>query len=85
MTEEERRKKLKDNLDRMLTRLQIKVARQLLSQVAEGDSLRAAIDFLRLNRRSVTEADAIRATRDPSAMFDDLLKDLKPGSKRERT
>ena len=70
------RSELKQKLDETLAQLQIHVAAQLLADVQKGDNLRAAIDFLRLNQRRVTEADVLRSSTDASGYLDDLIETM---------
>ena len=78
------RKELREQLDEDLCKLMRAVAQQLLTQVESGENLRAAIDFLRLNKRSVTEHDVIGSSKDPSDYLNGLLEDLGNGSGRNR-
>lgn len=70
------RREHKQTLDEYLVKLQIAVVKQLLAKVEQGEDLRAAIDFLRLNRRSVTEVDVIGSTKDASSYLDDLISQI---------
>jgi hypothetical protein len=70
------RREHKQTLDGYLVKLQIAVVKQLLAKVEKGEDLRAAIDFLRLNRRSVTEVDVIGSTKDASSYLDDLISQI---------
>lgn len=70
------RREHKQTLDEYLVKLQIAVVKQLLVKVEKGEDLRAAIDFLRLNRRSVTEVDVIGSTKDASSYLDDLISQI---------
>lgn len=67
----------KQELDEQLNILQIEVVKQLVSQVQEGENLRAAIDFLRLHRRSVPESAVLGSSKNPNDYLDGLIEDLK--------
>lgn len=45
----------KQELDELLVQIQIEVARQLAKQVANGEDLKLAIDFLKNNKRVLPE------------------------------
>ncbi len=66
----------KQKLDAQLNLLQIEVVKQLVEQVKAGENLRAAIDFLRLHRRSVPESAVLGSSKDPTDYFDSLIEDL---------
>lgn len=68
---------LKKDLDDQLNILQIEVVKQLIAQVAEGNNLRAAIDYLRLHRRSVPESAVLGSSKDPNDYLNSLIDDLK--------
>lgn len=69
-------KDVKVQLDDILNQLLIVVAQQLLQQAAEGENLKAAIDFLRLHRRSVSEDMVLGSTRDPNEYLNGLIEEL---------
>ena len=60
-------------LDEKLDLLQIKVVEQLIEKVSDGEDLRAAIDFLRLHKRSVPESAVIGSNKDPNDYFNEML------------
>lgn len=64
-------------LDEQLDILQIAVVKQLVLSVADGSDLRAAIDFLRLHRRSVPESLVIGSSKNPNDHLDSLIEELK--------
>jgi hypothetical protein len=76
MSKNQDRKTTKIEVDELLDQLVVAVARQLVLQVESGENLRAAIDFLRLNKRTVTEAEIIGASQDPNKYLDSLIEDL---------
>ena len=59
----------------ILQKLTVEVATQLLRKVSEGEDLRAAIDFLRLNKVQISEHE-LAGTKGPSASTGDLLDSL---------
>ena len=69
-------KDYKLELDEQLDILQIAVVKQLVAQVNEGENLRAAIDFLRLHKRSVPETAVIGAGKTPKSILDELVDEL---------
>lgn len=70
-------KDYKVELDEQLDILQIAVVKQLVAQVTEGENLRAAIDFLRLHKRSVPEAAVIGSNKDPNDYLNSLVEEIR--------
>lgn len=66
----------KSQVDELLDKLVVAVAEQLVLQVQAGENLRAAIDFLRLNKRTVTEAEILGSSKNPNDYLDSLIEDL---------
>lgn len=78
------RNDIKKQLDDKLVQLQIAVIDQLLAKVADGCNLREALDCLRLNKRSITESDALGGNQSMQGYLDNLL-DTMDVTKRNRT
>lgn len=78
------RHEIKELLDDHLNKLMIAVAEQLAIQVKNGENLRAAIDFLRLNKRSVPEYDVVKGAKDPSDYLNGLIETIGKASGRNR-
>ena len=78
------RRASKLEVDSLLDQLVVAVAKQLVLQVSEGENLRAAIDFLRLNKRTVTEAEILGSSKDPNEYLDSLIDDIGLDTKTRR-
>lgn len=84
-TSSKEKKDIKLQLDDILDQLLITVAQQLLVQAADGENLKAAIDFLRLHRRSVSEDMVLGSSKDPNEYLNNLIEELAPkGHTRDR-
>lgn len=70
------RRASKLEVDSLLDQLVVAVAKELVLQVGKGENLRAAIDFLRLNKRTVTEAEILGSSKDPNEYLDSLIEDI---------
>lgn len=79
------RRSSKVELDEILNNLLLTVARQLLIQVEAGESIKPAIDFLRLHKRSLPECEVIGSSQDPNEYLDSLVEDLDLENKKRGT
>lgn len=70
------RKSLDNEVDALLEEMKLEVTKQLLEKVRNGEDLRAAIDWLRLNKRSVTEERILGSDKNPNDYLDSLIQDI---------
>lgn len=76
MKNREQRNTLDNEVDELLELLKLEVTKQLLDKVREGEDLRAAIDWLKTNKRSVTEERIMGSDKNPTDYLDSLIEDL---------
>jgi len=76
MATREERKNVDNQVDELLEKLKLEVTKQLLAKVMEGEDLRAAIDWLKTNKRSVTEERILGSDKNPTDYLDSLIEDL---------
>ncbi len=76
MTTRDERKSIDNEVDSLLEQLKLEVTKQLLEKVREGEDLRAAIDWLKTNKRSVTEERILGSDKNPTDYLDSLIEDL---------
>ena len=75
---------IKEQVNEYLDILLVEVAKQLVDKVRNGEDIRAAIDFLKNNKRSVTEEDVLGSKESMGSVLDQLVSDLTNSAIKQR-